>query len=107
MMAEPGSSDGISDVHLRMWMHYDTLRQQKSATFLTANTILAAVVGLTDMDLDRSRDSGPRLRGLADSADSRSADRGPMGHSVRRSGGPAQADSSLSSVGCSWSKRPR
>ncbi len=36
-----------------MWMHYDTLRQQKTATFLTANTILATVVGLTGMDSER------------------------------------------------------
>lgn len=52
-MADPGSSDQISDVHLRMWLHYDTLRQQKTTTFLTANTILAAVVGLTGMDSER------------------------------------------------------
>jgi hypothetical protein len=34
----------LADVHVRMWNHYDDLRQKKkNTTFLTANTILAAI----------------------------------------------------------------
>lgn len=32
-------------IHIRMWNHYDNLRQKKNGTFLTANTILAAIAG--------------------------------------------------------------
>lgn len=37
----------VVDVHVQMWCHYDDLRQKKNATFLTANTILAAIVGFS------------------------------------------------------------
>ena len=41
-------SDGtVAHVHLNMWLHYDNLRQKKNGTFLTANSILAAVAGLS------------------------------------------------------------
>ena len=39
------SRENVDDNHLTMWRHYDDLRQRKHATFLTANTILAAVLG--------------------------------------------------------------
>lgn len=64
MPEKPQPSDEINDVHLRMWMHYDTLRQQKTATFLTANTILAAVVGLSPMDSQRLLTSLIALLGI-------------------------------------------
>ena len=46
-MADEPRRDNVNDVHIRMWTHYDDLRQRKHATFLTANTILAATLGLT------------------------------------------------------------
>ena len=33
-------------INLDMWKHYDNLRQQKNRAFLTANSILAAAIGL-------------------------------------------------------------
>jgi hypothetical protein len=33
------------EINLEMWRHYDNLRQEKSKTFLTAQTILIAVSG--------------------------------------------------------------
>lgn len=33
------------EFNLDMWKHYDNLRQSKNQTFLTANTLLAAVIG--------------------------------------------------------------
>src|SRR5687768_3148874 len=33
------------ELNLEMWRHYDNLRQEKSKTFLTAQTILIAVSG--------------------------------------------------------------
>jgi hypothetical protein len=33
-------------INLEMWRHYDNLRQEKNKTFLTANTILGAVIGV-------------------------------------------------------------
>jgi len=33
------------EINLEMWKHYDNLRQEKSKTFLTAQTILIAVSG--------------------------------------------------------------
>lgn len=35
----------VDETHVRMWIHYDNLRQKKNGTFLTANTILAAIAG--------------------------------------------------------------
>lgn len=35
------------EINLDMWKHYDNLRQDKNKTFLAANSILAAAVGLT------------------------------------------------------------
>lgn len=37
----------VADVHVQMWKHYDNLRLQKQGIFLTANTILAVVAGLS------------------------------------------------------------
>lgn len=34
------------ELHAEMWRHYDNLRQEKNKTFLTANTVLAAVLGV-------------------------------------------------------------
>lgn len=46
MVAE-SSSEEISRIHVDMWTHYDNLRQKKNSTFLTANTILVAIVGFS------------------------------------------------------------
>lgn len=37
--------------HIQMWRHYDNLRQKKNATFLTANSILIAIVGFGEIDI--------------------------------------------------------
>lgn len=34
------------ELHAEMWRHYDSLRQDKNKTFLAANTVLAAVLGV-------------------------------------------------------------
>ena len=33
------------EIHIGMWKHYDSLRQAKNGAFLTANSILVALVG--------------------------------------------------------------
>ncbi len=33
------------EIHISMWKHYDSLRQAKNGAFLTANSILVAIVG--------------------------------------------------------------
>ena len=35
----------IFKLHIEMWKHYNTLRQGKTSGFLTANSILVAIVG--------------------------------------------------------------
>jgi hypothetical protein len=48
-MAEPAppEEDTLEErkINLEMWRHYDNLRQEKSKMFLTAQTILIAVIG--------------------------------------------------------------
>ena len=50
MASESGQDADVNNVHLHMWNHYDTLRQQKNGTFLTANIFLAGIAtfGLKD-----------------------------------------------------------
>lgn len=52
MASEPEKNE-VADVHVRMWNHYDNLRQQKNSTFLTANTILAALATFSVKDSPR------------------------------------------------------
>jgi hypothetical protein len=40
------------EINLEMWKHYDNLRQEKSKTFLTAQTILIAVSGFVFQSQD-------------------------------------------------------
>lgn len=40
------------EMHINMWKHYDTLRQSKNGYFLTANSILVAIVGLLSNELN-------------------------------------------------------
>jgi hypothetical protein len=42
----PTSPKNEYDINIEMWKHYDNLRQDKNKTFLAANSILAAAVGL-------------------------------------------------------------
>lgn len=46
-MASKTLEEDAATVHVQMWKHYDNLRQNKNSTFLTANTILAAIVGFS------------------------------------------------------------
>ncbi len=39
-----------SKLHIDMWKHYNTLRQGKTGAFLTANSILVAIVGFLFRD---------------------------------------------------------
>ena len=48
------------ELNLEMWRHYDNLRQEKSKTFLTAQTILIAVSGF----VFNSQDLNSASRGL-------------------------------------------
>jgi hypothetical protein len=47
---DDSADNEVDKIHIDMWMHYDNLRQKKNGTFLTANTILAAIVGLSGKD---------------------------------------------------------
>ena len=51
----PGESEGkeVADVHVKMWIHYDALRQQKTGSFLQANSILVAIAGFSFKDSPR------------------------------------------------------
>jgi len=46
-MTEISADSASPETHIELWKHYDNLRQAKNSSFLTANTIFAAVVGLT------------------------------------------------------------
>jgi hypothetical protein len=52
------SQDELFKIHIDMWKHYDDLRQAKNTGFLTANSILVAVVALLFKDLQKLQGFG-------------------------------------------------
>ena len=46
-MLHQSKEEEIDVNHVDMWKHYSDLRQKKHSTFLTANTILIAIIGFS------------------------------------------------------------
>jgi hypothetical protein len=46
-MSEEPKNEVVDKNHVDMWIHYNTIRQQKNGNFLTAHTLLAAIAAFS------------------------------------------------------------